>query len=99
SNWPALCPNPPAPGEKLIFDEQTLSFYRQLLRGLKDDGITTFVTLFHFTLPNWLAQKGGWCDAQIVDHFESFTKAAAEALGDVVDYWITLNEPLAYAYQ
>jgi len=98
-NWPALCPEPPKPGEKPTFDEPTLNFYRQLLRGLKDDGITTFVTLFHFTLPNWLAQRGGWNDPQTIEHFESFSKAAAEALDDVVDYWITLNEPLAYAYQ
>lgn len=98
-NWPALLPEPAKPGEQDRLDPETVAFYRDLLSSLKKDGITTFVTLFHFTLPLWLAKAGGWNAPQTVDEFARFAALVAEEFGDLVDYWITLNEPLAYAYQ
>jgi beta-glucosidase len=98
-NWPALCPDAPASPESLRLDPETVSFYRSVLTSLKKEGITTFVTLFHFTLPQRLAQAGGWHALETVAEFVRFATLAAEAFGDLVDYWITLNEPLAYAYQ
>jgi beta-glucosidase len=98
-NWPALCPNPPIDGQPDILNPETVAYYRGLLSGLKKEGITTFVTLFHFTLPRWLADLGGWSSPEVIKHFELFATLCAEAFGDLVDYWITINEPLAYAYQ
>jgi beta-glucosidase len=69
------------------------------LTGFKQDGIKTFVTLFHFTLPSWLAQKGGWADPSSVQAFALFADLAVKEFGELVDFWITVNEPLAYAYQ
>lgn len=99
-NWPALCPDPPAfPDAPLALDPETVKYYRDLLISLKKAGITTFVTLFHFTLPLWLSHDGGWNNPRTVHEFERFAKLVAKEFSDVVDYWITLNEPLAYAYQ
>lgn len=99
-NWPALCPDKPSsPKGQLKFDPETVKFYRDLLTSLKNDNVTTFVTLFHFTLPQWLAEAGGWNATETVEEFVRFAQLAAEEFGDLVDYWITLNEPLAYVYQ
>jgi beta-glucosidase len=99
-NWPALCPEKPtSPQGQLKFDAETVKFYRDLLTSLKNDNVTTYVTLFHFTLPNWLAEAGGWNATETVEEFVRFAELAAEEFGDLVDYWITLNEPLAYVYQ
>jgi beta-glucosidase len=98
-NWPALCPDPPEDGKPCQLNLETVAYYRGLLSGLKAEGITTFVTLFHFTLPKWLAAKGGWTAPAVIDEFEQFARLCAEAFSDLVDYWITINEPLAYAYQ
>ncbi|HEY9714430.1 MAG TPA: family 1 glycosylhydrolase, partial [Chroococcales cyanobacterium] len=81
------------------FDPATVKYYRELLTELKNDGTRTFVTLFHFTLPRWLSDKGGWEVKETSDAFGEFAGLAAAAFGDLVDYWITINEPLAYAYQ
>jgi beta-glucosidase len=94
-NWPALMPGP----GRTNFSEQSAQFYRRLLQTLKDNGFTTFVTLFHFCLPSWLAEAGGWNNKQTVEEFAKFTELAVKEFGDLVDFWLTLNEPLAYAYQ
>jgi beta-glucosidase len=93
-NWPALVP---ARGAALA--PQSVDFYRQLLQGLKAHGFKTFVTLFHFCLPTWLSEVGGWQNELAVEEFERFTEMVVHEFGDLVDFWLTLNEPLAYAYQ
>jgi beta-glucosidase len=99
-NWPALVPEPPESTQGQIkLDPEMVKFYRNVLTKLKKDGTTTFVTLWHFTLPQWLAQAGGWNASRTIDEFARFAEQAAKELGDLVDYWITLNEPLAYVYQ
>ncbi|HEY9790207.1 MAG TPA: glycoside hydrolase family 1 protein [Candidatus Obscuribacterales bacterium] len=94
-NWPALMPRP---GQKQLARDAA-DFYRRLLTDLKNRGFKTFVTLFHFCLPTWLAESGGWNNKQTIDEFERFTELAAKEFGDLVDFWLTLNEPLAYSYQ
>jgi beta-glucosidase len=94
-NWAALLPT----AEQREFEPATAEFYRQLLRSLKENGLTTFVTLFHFTLPTWLAEIGGWNNPQCVEEFERFTQLAVKEFGADIDFWLTLNEPLVYVYQ
>jgi beta-glucosidase len=98
-NWPILCPVAPEPGQPLVLDPKGVIYYRELLASLKADGVTTFVTLFHFTLPHWLSAKGGWNNPESASDFANFAEQAVTAFGDLVDFWLTLNEPLAYVYQ
>jgi len=76
-----------------------LAYYRKLLEQLKAQGMKTFVTLFHFCLPKWLAEMGGWNNPRTVEEFAQYTKAVVDELGDLVDYWLTMNEPMVYIYQ
>src|ERR1019366_9969859 len=46
----------PRPGE---IDRPALDEYRKMLGALRDAGIEAMVTLHHFTLPAWLADRGG----------------------------------------
>lgn len=94
-NWPALCPTE---AHKDYFDEESVEYYRALLKSLKAQGMTTFVTLFHFCTPRWLADIGGWTNPKTVEAFTQYADLAAKHFGDLVDYWITHNEPLVYAY-
>lgn len=99
-NWPALLQEPPgtrAGGVRL--DPEQVEYYRRILTALKENNVTTFATLFHFTLPDWLAAAGGWTSAFAVSEFKRFTELVVAEFSDLVDYWITINEPLAYSYQ
>ena len=40
------------------------------------------VTLYHWDLPQALEDKGGWANRDIVDAFEKYATACAEAFGD-----------------
>lgn len=95
-NWPAMCPGP---GQEYRSDDPTLAVYKDMLKLLKEKGFKTFVTLFHFCLPSWLAEIGGWNNELTTAEFERFARFIAEELGENVDFWLTLNEPLAYVYQ
>ncbi|MCR4283734.1 MAG: glycoside hydrolase family 1 protein [Parcubacteria group bacterium] len=79
------------------FDEREIWHYRKVVKALRARGIEPFVTLWHWPLPVWLKDKGGWRSSEIVDHFGRYTMKMAEALGADVKFWITLNEPLVYA--
>ena len=81
------------------WNSTAIARYRDLLRDLRSRGLEPMVTLFHFTTPLWLVDKGGWKDEVAVRRFELFTVKVVEALGDLVDLWCTINEPNVYATQ
>ncbi len=76
-----------------IFDEEALRHYEEMLTSLESKGITPFVTLWHWTLPLWLRDKGGITYRDFPYHFERYTQHVANRLGKHVHFWITLNEP------
>lgn len=80
-----------------VFDEAALDHYEHVLDFLKEKGFTTFVTLHHFTNPIWFAKEGGWVSRKSVDYFVRFTEKVVGALGELIDFWITVNEPNIYA--
>lgn len=79
------------------FDRGAIEHYRDVLGTLKSFGMATMVTLHHFTNPRWLAAKGGWARPEVVGLFERYSRHVAEQLGDLVDLWVTINEPMVYA--
>jgi beta-glucosidase len=94
-NWPALMPN--SCEQKL--DPEAVAYYKRFLNKLKDMGVTTFATLFHFTLPHWQSAEGGWLGPYCVTNFARFSELVAQEFGPYIDYWLTINEPMAYVYQ
>ncbi len=97
-NWAAICPAP-GTGANLNINKEMIAYYRKVLETAKNKNIKTFVTLFHFCLPQWLADEGGWANEKTAFEFSKFATIAAEELGDLIDFWQTLNEPLSYSYE
>lgn len=75
------------------FDEKEIEHYRQVIKALRERGIEPFVSLWHWTLPVWLAQKGGFENRKISRYFRRYVDRVSRSLADVT-FWITLNEPL-----
>ena len=80
------------------WDGEEIKHYRQVLDSLRSRGIKSFVSLWHFTLPLWFAQKGGFEKASNLKYFERFVRLCAREFGEKVNFWITVNEPLGYAW-
>jgi beta-glucosidase len=83
----------PTPGQ---FDHDAIRHYREVLEYLRRFGIEPVVTLHHFTNPRWLSDAGGWETELVVDRFASYVSRAVEEFGDLVKYWVTVNEPIIY---
>ena len=58
-----------------------------------DAGITPWVSLHHFTLPRWLHELGGFVEPRFPQRFARYCERAAAALGDLIGYACTINEP------
>jgi beta-glucosidase len=70
-----------------------ISFYSRLVDALLEAGITPFVTLYHWDLPQALQETGGWQARDTAEAFAEYASIVARALGDRVKDWITHNEP------
>jgi beta-glucosidase len=80
------------------FDEAALAHYRAILTGCRTRGITPVLTLHHFTNPRWFLARGGWEERANLASFERYARVAGERFGDLVDLWITINEPEVYGF-
>ncbi|MFD4420970.1 GH1 family beta-glucosidase [Agromyces sp. NPDC058484] len=77
---------------------EAVAFYRDLLTGMRERGIRPLVTLYHWDLPQPLEDRGGWPERSTAERFADYATRTVAALGDLVDDWITLNEPWCSAF-
>ena len=90
--WPRILPaGTGRPNRKGI------DFYRRLVEGLHERGIKPFATLYHWDLPQALQDRGGWANRDSADWFAEYAQLCFRELGDLVDDWITINEPWVVA--
>jgi len=80
-----------------VFDEKEIEHYRKVLESLKEKNIMVMLTLHHFSTPLWLADMGGWNNKKVVFYFSRFAQKVFAEYKDLVDFWITINEPTLYA--
>ncbi|MHC5541096.1 GH1 family beta-glucosidase [Singulisphaera rosea] len=85
--WPRVIPDgtgkPNSPG---------LDYYDRLIDGLLGRGITPWVTLFHWDLPQILEARGGWLVRNTAEAFRPYAEAVVTRLGDRVRHWFSVNE-------
>lgn len=89
-SWNRLLPD----GKTL--NEEAVRFYRDYFGRMKESGIEPIINLFHFDMPWWLMEKGGWENRESIDDFAFYARTAFEQFGDIVRYWTTFNEPIVH---
>ena len=92
-SWPRIFPT--GAGQ---LNQAGLDYYKALLDALAERGISGAATLFHWDLPQALQDEGGWAVRDTALRFADYAAAVGEALGDRVERWITLNEPLVVSH-
>ncbi len=92
--WPRVIPD----GDGAV-NSRGLDFYKRLLDALQDAGITPFVTMFHWDLPQALEAVGGWRVRRTPEAFARYADTIVRELGDRVRHWITLNETSCFTRQ
>ncbi len=76
-----------------------LDYYDALVDGLLARGVTPFLTVYHWDLPQALEDRGGWTNRDTAGHFADYATMLARRLGDRVRHWVTVNEPHVVAYE
>ena len=79
-------------------NQQGLDFYLALLAKLKQNNIKPYVTLYHWDLPQYLEDDGGWLNRKTAYAFAEYVDVVSKAFGDKVFSYATLNEPFCSAY-
>jgi len=92
-SWPRILPA----GRGKI-NQKGLDFYSKLVDRLIEAGITPFVTLDHWDIPQALEDEGGWAVRATVDAFVDYANSISRLLGDRVTNWVTHNEPAVVAW-
>lgn len=87
-NWARILPE----GTGRV-NEKAIAMYRDMIFTMKKNGITPYITLFHWEFPAALYEKGGWLNPEVVDWFGEYAKVVAENFSDICEYFITINEP------
>lgn len=76
------------------WNQEAISHYKQELATLKRNGIEPMLTLHHFSLPNWVVQKGSWEWSGFPQAFKKYTEVVVTQIAPDVHDWITFNEPM-----
>jgi beta-glucosidase len=87
-SWPRIEP------EDGAVEMRGVAFYDRLVDELLEHGIAPVATLYHWDLPQWAEDLGGWLDRDTAQRFADHAEWMVENLGDRVHTWITLNEPV-----
>jgi beta-glucosidase len=80
----------PVPGE---FSSAALEHYRRVADGCRTRGLVPVVTLHHFTLPRWMADRGGFEAPEIAERLGAYAAKVGDTLGDAIGLACTINEP------
>lgn len=75
------------------FSQTAIRHYRDEISLLLQNNIKPLVTLHHFTNPLWFEDLGGWESPDAAALFIRFTRFVVNELGDLVNEWVTINEP------
>ncbi len=91
-SWPRII------GRDGAVNQKGLDFYIGLLDRLNELGIKAYVTLYHWDLPQYLEDEGGWLNRETAHAFARYVEVVVKAFGDRVYSYATLNEPYCSAY-
>lgn len=92
-DWTRIMTKEPKDGLSDTVNFAALERYRWIIEKVRSYGMKVMLTLFHHSLPPWAGKYGGWKVEKTVDYFMDFTRLVVDRVSELVDYWVTFNEP------
>lgn len=90
-SWPRILPK----GTGAV-NQRGIDHYNRVINSCLEHGVTPWITLYHWDLPQALQDRGGWTNRNILDWLEEYAACAAKHFGDRVSHWMVLNEPTVF---
>ena len=75
-------------------NQKAVDFYNNVINTMLENNIEPFINLFHFDMPMYLQEIGGWENREVVMYYQHYAKTCFELFGDRVKKWFTHNEPI-----
>lgn len=69
-------------------------FYHKVCACAREQKIELFMNLYHFDMPSYLFQRGGWENREVVEAYAVYARTAFREFGKEITYWFTFNEPI-----
>ena len=91
--WPRIIKN--IKGEINI---EGINFYHNLIDECLKNGITPYVTIYHWDLPQFLEEIGGWINKDTIDAYIHFVEVVYKEFGKKVKHFVTFNEPRYFIF-
>ncbi len=79
------------------FDLEAIEHYKRVAKALQDREIHPGITLWHFTLPLWFSESGGFERKDSPEIFARYCAFVVEHLKDYCHHYSTMNEPIVFA--
>lgn len=90
--WPRILP------QDGKVNPEGLAFYEQIIDECHAKGMQVYVTLYHWDLPQYLQDKGGWLNRETAYKFAEYAEVVSQHFGDKIEVYTTLNEPFVAAF-
>ena len=78
--------------DKNEVNQKGLDYYIKLCKELTKNNIKPLVTLYHWDMPQWLEDIGGFLNDEISDYFAHYADVVTKGLSGLVSDYITINE-------
>jgi beta-glucosidase len=79
------------------WNQSEIDHYKIYISEMHKRGLEPFLNVWHWTMPVWFTDMGGFQKKRNLKYFDRYTKKIAEELLVNVNYVMVLNEPLVYA--
>lgn len=79
------------------FDTEAMAHYARVAKALQDRGLHPGITLWHFTLPLWFSERGGFERDDAPEIFARYCAYVVDHLKEYCHHYATMNEPIVFA--
>lgn len=80
-------------------NNKALDWYKRYFTHLQKNGMKIYATLYHWELPQYLSEKGGWKNRDTTQYLVDHAKIVYENLGDFIEECFILNEPYQATFE
>jgi beta-glucosidase len=84
------------PDESGQVNPEGVAFYHKVIDACIKRGVEPWVTLYHWDLPLYLQERGGWSNRETISNFSNYVSFCAKEFGSKVQHWMVMNEPAAF---
>ncbi|CAO1425867.1 unnamed protein product [Diamesa serratosioi] len=92
--WPRIIPD-----ISLVVNQKGIDYYSALIDELIANDIEPIITMYHWDLPQYIQDLGGFVNPLIIEYFENYADVLFKNFGDRVKRWITFNEPYNFCVE